>query len=266
VRAPVQRPGEADLHRADVVRTGDGQHLVVVGIACRCFALVAGDREVGHERDALCFAQVDQAVLVGPAAVEGIGVLDTGHRRDGLGLGEIVGPDAGDAEVPDEPGVAKFGQCAEVLGDGVGGLPAEVDEVEVITAELAQVLLDLAAQLRGRGGFLPLPGSVAGRADLGRDDQIVGVGRQCAVDQLIRGTQRREVERGGVDVVHAQFHRPAQDPDRTAAVDRRPIRVSLHPVAGQAHHAEADPVDRQVANGPGARRIRSDHGDKLSPR
>ena len=48
----------------------------------------------------------------------------------------------------DEPGVAQLGQRAEVLGDRVGAARrAQVDHVEVVAAELAQVLLDLAAQL-----------------------------------------------------------------------------------------------------------------------
>lgn len=45
----------------------------------------------------------------------------------------------------DEPGVAELGQCAEALGDRIRSDDAQVHHIEVIPAELAQVLLDLAA-------------------------------------------------------------------------------------------------------------------------
>ena len=52
----------------------------------------------------------------------------------------------------DQARVAQFGQRAEVVGDRVlARCDAQVDHVEVVAAELAQVLLDLAAQLT-RGG------------------------------------------------------------------------------------------------------------------
>ena len=45
-----------------------------------------------------------------------------------------------------------------------GGADAQVDDVEVVAAELAQVLLDLAAQLLGAGGRQPLAAPGRGRA------------------------------------------------------------------------------------------------------
>ena len=50
----------------------------------------------------------------------------------------------------DQPGVAQPGQRAEVRSEWRPARP-QVDHVEVVAAELAQVLLDLAAQLLGRG-------------------------------------------------------------------------------------------------------------------
>ena len=79
------------------------------------------------------------------------------HRGDGLGLGQVRWPDAGDAQLADQPGVAQLGQRAEMLGDRIGGVGAEVHQVEVVAAELAQVLLDLAAQLPGGGPGQPPP-------------------------------------------------------------------------------------------------------------
>jgi hypothetical protein len=43
------------------------------------------------------------------------------------------GPDAGHAQVADEPRVPQFGQYAEVLGDRVDRVGAQVHQVQVIT-------------------------------------------------------------------------------------------------------------------------------------
>ena len=95
---------------------------------------------------------------------------------------------------------------------------AQVHHVEVVAAELAQVLLDLAAQLLRGGLRQPLARRVAARPDLGGDDEVVRVRGERPVDQLVGGAQRREVERGGVDVVHAELDRAAQHADRPVAV------------------------------------------------
>ena len=62
-----------------------------------------------------------------------IAVLDAHHRRNGLGLSQMRGPDAGHAQVADEPRVPQFGQHPEVLGDGIDRVGAQVHQVQVIT-------------------------------------------------------------------------------------------------------------------------------------
>ena len=107
---------------------------------------------------------------------EAVGVLHAYHRRDLLGLGEVLRAGVGYPEVADQADVAQLGQRTEVPGDRVQPGQAQVYQVKVIAAELAQVLLDLPAQL-GRGGLVqPLASRVPARADLGGDDQVVGVG------------------------------------------------------------------------------------------
>lgn len=173
------------------------------------------------------------------------GVLHADHRR----LGELRGSDVGQAEVADETGVAQGGQGGEVPGDRAGpvaGRDAEVDHVQVVAAQPAQVLLDLAAELPG-GGPGPLAGRGAARPDLGGDDQIVRVGGERPADQLVGGGVPREAEGGGADVIHAELDRAAQHGDRAAAVARR-SQVEGG-AAGQAHRAEADPAHGQVAVG-----------------
>lgn len=69
----------------------------------------------------------------------------------------MPGLDAGDAEVPDQAGVAQLGEHSEVFGDRVLTHTAEVHQVQVVAAELMRVLLDVGAQLIRPGGVAPLP-------------------------------------------------------------------------------------------------------------
>src|SRR4029453_2054655 len=79
-------------------------------------------------------------------------LLHAYHRRDLLGLGQVLRAGVGYPEVADQTGVAQFGQRAEVPGDRVPPGQAQVHQFQAVAAELAQVLLDLPAQL-GRGGL-----------------------------------------------------------------------------------------------------------------
>src|SRR6185437_16940670 len=78
--------------------------------------------------------------------------------------------------------------------------------------------------------------------------------------QLVGRQQRREVERGGVDVVDPELDRPAQH-------GQRPVPAGGHGVGdqgpadlGQAHGPEPEPVDDPVAERPGPRGGGSDGG------
>jgi hypothetical protein len=63
--------------------------------------------------------------------------------------------------VPDQSRVAQLGERAEVFGDRVDAAqPPQVHHVQVVAAELAQVLLHLPAQLVGPGHRQPLAGRV----------------------------------------------------------------------------------------------------------
>lgn len=115
------------------------------------------DRVERYERDALFTADTEHVVGGGVRAAQSVLVLDADHRCDRLGLREVPGFDGGDPEMPDEPGLAQLGQRAEVLGDGVLPHPAQIDDIEMVAAQLPQVLLDMAAQLVGARGRAPLP-------------------------------------------------------------------------------------------------------------
>ena len=74
----------------------------------------AGDGEERHEGDALIPAGIHEPVFQRGSA-DAVPVLHADHGRDGQGLGELPGGHTGDAEVPDQPGVAQSGQGAEML-------------------------------------------------------------------------------------------------------------------------------------------------------
>jgi hypothetical protein len=88
--------------------------------------------------------------------------------------------------------------------------------------------------------------------DLGGDHQVVGVGRESIVDQLVRRPESGEIEGRCVDVVDAQLDRAPEHGDGLVAVAREAFRVE-RPAAGQPHRAESESADREVAEGPGSR-------------
>ena len=148
VGALVQRPGQSDLGGGRVVGAGDGEHSRLWSVGAPAVATWLPAIEKNGTNAMRCSPQLSSSASARVMA-DAVPVLDADHRRDGLGLGEVVGLDVGEAQVADESGLAQVGQCAEVLGDGVRADDAQVHHVEVVAAELAQVLLDLAAQLAG---------------------------------------------------------------------------------------------------------------------
>ena len=60
---------------------------------------------------------------------EAVGVLYAYHRRDLLGLGQVLRAGVGHPEVADQAGVAQLGQRAEVPGDRVQPGQAQVYQV-----------------------------------------------------------------------------------------------------------------------------------------
>jgi hypothetical protein len=133
---------------------------------------------------------------------------------------------------------------------------AQVHQVEMIAAELPQVLLHLAAEVVRPRHPLHHALRVPPGSHLGGDHQAVRVGREGRVDQLVGRTQRGEVERGGIDVVNPERNGPAQHGDRLPAIARRPVPGRI---TGQPHRPEPKTVDRQIPQPPAASGIRGDH-------
>ena len=81
------------------------------------------------------------------------------------------------------------------------------------------------------------PCCVTGRADLRDEEQVLRVGVQGLVDELVGHVG--PVVLGGVDVVDPQLDRAAQHGERRVAVPGR----TQHARTGELHGAEADPTD-----------------------
>ena len=119
--------------------------------------------------------------------------------------------------------------------------PVQLQQVDALDAEVAQVQLDLLAQELGAPDGHPLPRTLPGEADLGGDDEVVRVRVQRLADQRVGDV--RAVGVGGVDERDAQFDGAPQHADRL----RRIVRVAPDTLAGELHRAVAEPVHRQVA-------------------
>jgi hypothetical protein len=132
---------------------------------------------------------------------------------------------------------------------------AQVDHVEGVQAEVAQIVVHGLGQLLRRERRTPRGIVAAQRADLGDDDEIVAIGVQRFADDLIGDV--RAVEVAGVDVVHAGGHHGlAQDGQRDVTV----FRLTEHARARELHGAIAEPRHAAVAEGEGAGFFDGRHG------
>lgn len=106
----------------------------------------------------------------------------------------------------DEALLLEFGEDGEGCGDGAFGWAfeaaySEVDDVELVEAEVAEVVVDAVDDLlTGECGD---PGCVCAAAstDFGDDDEAVRVGMERLFDDLVGDV--RAVEVAGVDVIDA---------------------------------------------------------------
>jgi hypothetical protein len=115
----------------------------------------------------------------------------------------------------------------------------QLEKVDGLHAEAPQAHFAFLAQVGGVAHRNPHVGTGAQESGLGRDDQPV-VGMQRLADDLLG--EVGPVGIGGVDEVHAEFHRSAQHPNGFVAVRRRPPDT----LAGQAHGTVTEPVDGEI--------------------
>ncbi|MNV78549.1 hypothetical protein D3C71_1720450 [compost metagenome] len=114
---------------------------------------------------------------------------------------------------------------------------AEVDHVEHVAPQVAQIVMHGARQHVGRESGIPRCVIAAHGADLGHDHEIVRIRRQRLADQQVGDVGAVEI--AGVDVVDAGGHGLAQDRKRGVAILGR----AEYAWAGQLHCAVAQPFD-----------------------
>ena len=129
----------------------------------------------------------------------------------------------------------------DTVGKLIVGHPAQVHRPQLLHAEGAQVLLHSGAQLCRCLRGDPAAVVVTLSSHLGNQEEVLGVGVQRVVDQLVRHVG--PVVLRGVDVVHTQLDRAAQHRERLVAVTRR----TRYSGTGELHGAEPNPADNATA-------------------
>ena len=94
-------------------------------------------------------------------------------------------------------------------------------------------------QVLGAPDCLPYVRALPREAALGGDDDSV-IGVQCLADQILADVRPVRIRR--IDEVDVELGEPAQDPQRLVAVGG----LAPHPLAGDAHRAEAEAMDGEV--------------------
>ncbi len=220
-----QEPGQADLGRRRAETLGHLDHAGVVGDLGHSGEGRA-EREERDVGDAALGAELEDVVVV--AVDEAERVLHADQARGVGGLADRVEAGVGDADPGDLALVAQLDHRGQLvlerhdLGRVVDVAlvhEAQVDRAEALGAERAQVVLDALAQLLGPLGGQPVALVVAARADLGDEDQLLGVRVQGLADQLVGHVGA--VELRGVDVVDAQLDRAPEHGQGLLAVARR---------------------------------------------
>ena len=131
----VEQPRECDLHRCRVDRVCD-----VVERGGLQWA-EATEREEGDVGDSLLRERIDERVLFAVGNV--VHVLHADDRSDALRGGHLRGIHGADTEVLNEALLLELGEDGEGLGDfRCGPDNAQVDDVQAVHSEVAQVVVD----------------------------------------------------------------------------------------------------------------------------
>src|SRR5437868_14801322 len=133
-------------HRGAMARRDRGDALIVRDTETT-------EREVGRVADAVTLTDRKEIGVLGPRHVEP--VLDGGDRRDGPRLLHLGQTHMAQAEMPNEALLPELGQDRETLPDrllhrGVQTAGPQVDQIELVTTQLAQVAFHFGAQSRSR--------------------------------------------------------------------------------------------------------------------
>ena len=194
-----------------------------------------------HIGDSVLRERIDQGVVAAMSKV--VVVLHAGDLGHGASLLHLSSRDVAEPDMAHQSLPLQIDERFERRGDRSFRRPVrvehgpQVNDVESLQSEVAQIVVDGTRQLVRAEGRTPRRILAAPRADLCHDDEVVLVGRQRFADQLIG--DERPVEVAGVDVVDAGGHRFSQDGERRFPVARRPE----HAGSGELHGAVAQPLD-----------------------
>ena len=170
------------------------------------------------------------------------------RRRD------VAKPDMAHQTLP-----LQFGQCGERRFERAFDRAldvehaAQVDDVEHVEAEVAQIVVHRLRQFFRRHRRDPRAVVAAPRADLGDDDEIVAIRMQRLADDLVGDV--RAVKVAGVDVVDALGHGLAQNADGGVTI----LRGAEHAGSSELHGAVAETVNIAVAEGVSAELLDAGH-------
>ena len=155
---------------------------------------------------------------------------------------ELLDVDLGQPDVADLALLLQRDEFADlVLGGKLVVDAVQLEQVDGVDAEAAQAHLALLAQVGREAEHRPFVGPGAQQTGLGRDDDAVGIRVQRLADQFLGYV--RAVGVRGVDEVDAEFDGAAQNADAFVAVGGR----APDALTGQAHGAESQAVDGEVA-------------------
>ena len=113
--------------------------------------------------------------------------------------------------------------------------------VDAIQAQSFQAALDRFTQMLRGCIVRPDARASANPASLGRDHQVLGIRRERFGDQFFADIGAVGIS--GVDKIHAQLHRPAQDGERAGAIFWR----SPDSRSGKTHGSITQAMDGQFA-------------------
>ena len=162
--------------------------------------------------------------------------------RDLLCGFELLDVHLGQADVADLAFLLQRDEFADlVLGGELVVDAVQLEQVDGVHAETAQAHLALLPQIGREAEDRPRVGPGAQQTGLRRDDDTVGVRVQRLADQSLGHV--RAVGIRGVDEVDAEFDGAAQDANAFFGVGGR----APYTLSGQAHGAESQAVDREIA-------------------
>jgi hypothetical protein len=170
----------------------------------------SAEREVGHVGDALGGEGVDQWIVLPVGDV--VEVLHLDDRRDRARFGDLCRIHGADAQVADQALLLQLSEHGERLGERAGhravrAADPQIDDIQHLDTEVAQIALDLFPQSIGGDLVDPPAALVAHPSDLRDDREVVGVRMKRLPDQPVGDV--RPVEVGGVDMADAPLERLA---------------------------------------------------------